>query len=239
MRKKNPYFHFKRFSINHANSSMKVGTDGVLLGCWVNPTGAMNILDIGTGSGLIAIMLGQRSDPEAVIDAVEIAEADVNQAVENVRNSPWRERITVHHTSIQDFRPNKKYQLIVSNPPFFVNSFAPPDLRRMSSRHTTALSFSDLILAVLELLDKEGRFAVIMPPVEGAILREYALTKGLYCNRLWEFRSRKSKPVERWLMEFMFSDQETQRGEVIMFKDPGDEWTDEFKEISKEFYLKL
>lgn len=238
MRKQNPYFHFKQFSVNHANCSMKVGTDGVLLGCWADVGGASRILDIGTGSGVIALMMAQRTPSDAEIHAVEVEPGDARQALENVKNSPWPGKVHIYCSSIQEFTSDTGFDLILSNPPFFINSYAPPDKRRKEARHTSSLSFPELVKAVLKFMMPHGRFNLILPPIEGAIFREFAIQNKLFCSRLWQFRSRKSKPVERWLMEYTLLEQATENGEIIMY-DEGNQWTTEFKNLSRDFYLKL
>src|SRR5688572_21328889 len=157
------HFQFKQFTVSHARSTMKVGTDTVLLGAWLKVDQAQSVLDIGTGNGTIALMLGQRSLESATIDAVEIEAADVMQAEENFQKSPWNSKIQLHHASIQNFFPAKKYDLIVSNPPYFNNSQRPPDERRHQARHTITLSYDELVDATLRLLDDGGKFNVILP----------------------------------------------------------------------------
>ena len=116
MSKSGSHFHFKQFSVRHDRSTMKVGTDGVLLGAWVNVDDSKRILDIGTGSGVIALMLAQRTTSDVLIDAVEVESDDAAQAKENVLQSPWPRRIDVHHTPIQNFHSDECYDLIVSQP---------------------------------------------------------------------------------------------------------------------------
>jgi tRNA1Val (adenine37-N6)-methyltransferase len=238
MRKKNPYFQFKQFSVEHAGAAMKVGTDGVLIGCWADVEEAKMVLDIGTGSGVIALILAQRTEKDTVIHAVETESDAAKQALRNVEASPWPDKIKVHPVRIQEFRPNLKFDHIVTNPPFFVNSFLPPDKRRKEARHTASLSFADLVASAIALLDPLGKFSLIIPPVEGAILREYAMQHGLYCSRLCEFRPRAEKRIERWLMEFTFQEKETTKDELVMYG-TGDEWTPRFKALSKDFYLNI
>lgn len=234
----NELFQFKQFSVDHHGCAMKVGTDGVLLGCWTCVDNASNILDIGTGCGLIALMMAQRTPPGSRITGVEILEKDSAVARNNVANSPWPEKVAIHNVAVQDFNPGEKYDLIVSNPPFFVNSFQPPDLRRMNARHTHALSFPDLLRSADRLLTPGGKLSVILPTVEATVFREAALEYGLHCSRLWSFRPRVGKPVERLLMEFTRTKAEPETGEIIMYAN-GNEWTEEFKELSRDFYLKL
>src|SRR6187551_2766436 len=146
---------------------MKVGTDAVLLGAWTNVNDVNRILDIGAGSGVIALMLAQRSGNLVHIDAVEIEKEDAMQARENIQRSPWPECISVHEIPIQKFSPEIKYDLIVSNPPYFNNSFQPPDKKRLHTRHTISLDFTELLSSVARLLQPGGRFNVILPFTEG------------------------------------------------------------------------
>ncbi|HYF67026.1 MAG TPA: methyltransferase [Ohtaekwangia sp.] len=237
MRKRSGLFHFKQFSIDHTGSAMKVGTDGVLLGAWAHLNNAARILDIGTGSGVIAIMLAQRSATEAKIDAVEIEKQDADQAYLNVMNSPWPQKITIHHTAIQNFLPEEQYDLIISNPPYFSNSYEPPDERRIKTRHTTALTFHELLQAVLRLLNTAGTFNVVLPYTEGLAFRKMAIDSGLYCTRCWSFRGRKGKPVERFLFEFSRREGKCEEGDFALFNE-GEEWSFKYRQITGPFYLK-
>jgi len=230
-------FKFKQFTIHHERTMMKVGTDGVLLGAWVDINKVKNILDIGTGSGVIALMLAQRSQDMALIDAVELDEDAFGQAFENVKQSPWPEKVNTHHCAIQNFNPEKKYDLIVSNPPYFQNSQKPPDPRRLTTRHTDALSFSELITAVTNLLSWDGKFSIILPFHEGLNFITLASQHRLYCSRQWSFRTRVGKPVERWLLEFRGTIHPKEEGEITLYSS-GDEWSEKYIQLTKDFYLK-
>src|SRR5688500_14273906 len=198
-------FQFKQFSVAQNHCTHKVGTDGVLLGAWVNVNdGDRTILDVGTGSGLIALMLAQRTNRETHIDAVEIESMDADQAKENVLHSPWPEKIRIHHTSIQQFLPGIEYDLIVSNPPYFENSLLPPKKKRTQARHTEQLSFNDLLHHADRLLTPQGRLAVILPPAGGLKFIDQARLLKLAPIRSAHFRSRAEKPVERVLMELAY-----------------------------------
>ena len=131
----NPYFQFKQFTVWHDKCAMKVGTDGVLLGAWTSVESAHRILDIGTGTGLVALMLVQRSLPDANIVALEIDEAAVGQARENIIRSPWKERVEVVQADFRKYRSSDKFDVIVSNPPYFVDSLECPDRQRTAARH--------------------------------------------------------------------------------------------------------
>lgn len=231
-------FQFKRFTIHHDRCTMKVGTDAVLLGAWAKVNDAERILDIGTGSGVIALMMAQRSSDQVLIDAVEIEHEDVMQAKENVLQSPWSGRISVHETSIQNFKTEIQYDLIISNPPYFNNSFRPPNKKRLRTRHTISLNFPELIKSVIRLLKPEGKFNVILPYIEGLEFIKLAKQSALHTSRQWSFRPRKGKPIERLIIEFQFQSIEKEEDEIIHYKE-NEEWTNAYKVLTKDFYLKL
>jgi tRNA1Val (adenine37-N6)-methyltransferase len=232
-------FRFKKFTVLQEGATHKVGTDGVLLGAWVDVTGTTRILDIGTGSGVIALMLAQRTE-DISIDAVEIQSQDAQQARENFLASPWPDRLSVHECAIQDFRTENRYDLIVSNPPFFVNSWLPPKEQRSIVRHTDTLSFEALLTCVKRLLSSipGSRFATVLPFVEGNQFIELATTFGLYCIRRCEFKSREHKPVERLLLEFSRKLDSTIHETLTLYKE-GEEWSEAYKTLTRSFYLKL
>jgi tRNA1Val (adenine37-N6)-methyltransferase len=146
----NPWFHFKQFSIRQDRSAFKVGTDGVLLGAWTDVAGVETVLDVGTGTGLLALMLAQRS--AARITAIEIDGPSSDQARENTAASPWHNRISIMNTSLQDFRPEGRFDLVISNPPFFQDSLRPPDNDRAISRHDALLTLKELATTVPRLM---------------------------------------------------------------------------------------
>ena len=231
-------FRFKKFSVSHGQSTMKVGTDAVLLGAWVNTDQAMRILDIGTGNGTIALMLAQRSTDLAKIDAVEIEMTDADCAEQNALQSPWPHKIQVHHSSIQNFFPHNKYDLIVSNPPYFNNSQEPPDEKRYYARHTIKLSYYDLFDAVVRLLNDDGKFSVILPFEEGLQFADIAESKMLFCSRRFSFRTRAEKKIERLLIEFTRTKQPLETGEILLYKS-GQTWDETYVNLTQDFYLKL
>lgn len=231
------HFHFKQFSVAHDRCVHKVGTDAVLLGAWVNVDSARRVLDVGTGSGVIALMLAQRAANDVAIDAVEIDSTDAAQAVENVNASPWAEKISVHQLPIQEFRPGGSYDLIVSNPPYFVNSHLPPERRRTRARHTEDLTFDLLLTCATSLMKKTGRLAVVLPPVEGEQFSALATGKGLYAVRRCAFRSRAHKAVERFLMEFSYEEKEMVEESLTLYAE-GDTWSDEYRALTGAFYLR-
>jgi tRNA1Val (adenine37-N6)-methyltransferase len=229
-------FRFKQFTIQHDNSTMKVGTDAVLIGAWTDVSKARSILDVGTGSGVIALMVAQRTMADTTIDAIEPDANSVKEASVNIAQSPWSSRVAVHQTTIQDFQPAGQYDLIISNPPYFQRSFRPPKASRVVARHTETLSFDDLLLASSRLLKPDGRLALILPATEGSEFRHLALRYGYKCHRSTAFYSREGKPQERWLMEFSKNGIETEPGRFVLHGD-GEAWSGEYRELTGEFYL--
>ncbi len=167
----NPFFQFKQFTIRHDKCAMKVGTDGVPLGAWAGIESCNRILDIGTGTGLTAMMLAQRS--KAVIDAIDIDAEACLQAQENAESSPFAERIKIQHSALSDFAQTDTglYDLIVSNPPYFVDSLKCPDQKRNTARHTDTLTLEDLLQDSRKLLAPQGRIALILPYDQKYVLR--------------------------------------------------------------------
>lgn len=239
MAKSGTHFHFKQFSVAHDRCTMKVGTDGVLLGAWAVVENAKTILDIGTGSGVIALMLAQRTPPDALIHAVELEQNDAQQAHENVVHSPWPDKVKIFPAAIQQFAGEARYDLIVSNPPYFINSQEPPDKRRLQTRHTVMLSFTELLGAATRLLKPAGSFQVILPYTEGLQFIELASQHGLYCTRQWSFRTRQAKPVERWLLAFArIPVAPIDTGEILLYS-YDTVWDDSYTNLTRDFYLNM
>lgn len=217
---------------------MKVGTDGVLIGAWANHDGAKQILDIGTGTGLIAIMAAQKNTI-AQIDAIDIDESASRQAEKNSSLCPWSTRIEVFHTGLQDFSTSKKYQSIVCNPPFFNAGTASHKNKRQIARHTSTLSYSDLLQGIQRLLDTNGKFSLILPYLEGLGFIKLAKDSQLLLTKLTEVHSKKEKPIERLLMEFQRKEQTLQKNQLIIQFEQRNDWTPEYIELTKAFYLKM
>lgn len=194
----NNYFKFKQFSVEHSGCAMKVGTDGVLLGAWAN--GGDCILDIGTGSGLIALFMAQRN-VSAQIVAVDIDSDAIKQAKINVENSIFRNRISVIESSLQNFHQGK-YDSIVCNPPFFVNSLKNADEKRRLARHTDSLSFHDLFVGAASLLSDEGEFSVVIPSYCRSDFDMEAVFCGLFPSRICAIKTLQRKPVSRYLLAY-------------------------------------
>ena len=247
-------FSFKQFKIHQDRCAMKVGTDSVLLGAWTDVKGATSILDIGTGTGVIAIMLAQKTndipqsdlnDETCVIHAVEIDDTAVEQARENMDKSPFADRLTVFHDSIQNFSKHHvhKYDLVVSNPPFFTGGTLSSTGDKTNVRHTVKMPHGDLLHATRTLLNKNGRFCVILPLIEGLRFIEIAGTYGFYLTRRTDVRSKEDKGIERLLLQFELTNRTfSQDGLIIQngpdvsdFSDERD-YTEGYKALTKDFY---
>lgn len=232
-------FTFKQFHICHERCAMKVGTDGTLLGAWATlPPQAQHILDIGTGSGLIAIMAAQRH-LSAQISAIDIDDECIIQARENIDTCPWNNRIKLHHTALQDFHAEHKFDIIVSNPPYFVDSLLSPDDKRSTARHTSTLSFDELTEGVLRLLAPNGTFALILPPAESKLFLSAARGK-LYLTRCTELWSTPQSGVRRVLMELQTTPPiAIPTTDRLCIEDEEKNFSDEYRVLTKDFYLKF
>lgn len=233
----NNSFAFKHFTIKQNECAMKVGTDAVLLGAWVNATSSKRILDIGTGTGVIAIMLAQKSP--AKIDAIDVDEMSYKQATENVGNCPWKEWIQVYHTSLQEFSKthSNEYDLIVSNPPYFIDSTKTPTDSRTHARHADLLSYEELLTGILKLLSPTGSFCVILPNKEGEQFRDMAEKKQLHLTKLVRIHTRTDKTEKRLLMKFEFTQKSFSEESITIEKDERHTYTEEYKELTKDYYL--
>ncbi|HDZ40944.1 MAG TPA: methyltransferase domain-containing protein [Bacteroidetes bacterium] len=228
------YFDFKQFRLYQKKPAFRIGTDGVLLGAWADVSYAAKILDIGTGTGLIALMMAQRTSAEIV--AIEADSHSYEQAVENIEISPWQNRIEVINERIQDHSPGETYDLIVTNPPFFRQSLANRDERLARARHDYDLSGTDLLLAVKRFMAPGGRFCLILPYREAAIFIAEAVGFGLYCNKIIKVKPLPSAPVKRMLMEFGTEKKELLQSFLTIEK-ARHKYTDEYKKLTADFYL--
>lgn len=229
-------FHFKQFSICQDTCALKVGTDGVLLGSWAQ--GGKRILDIGTGTGLIALMMAQRF-PDAVVDAVEIDADAAAQAKENVKASPFADRIYIHETAIQKFTPfppQGGFDSIVSNPPFFQQSLKAPDAKRTLARHTDSLSFRDLIKSAVRLLAATGEFSVVIPFNMRQSLIDEAIIQGLFLSRSFAVKTVPHKAAKRYILAFRKERPEIIEEQEVVMTESGERspW---YQELTKDFYL--
>jgi tRNA1Val (adenine37-N6)-methyltransferase len=231
-------FRFKKFEVCQKGVVHAVGTDGVLLGAWVDIQVAQNVLDIGTGTGIVALMLAQRINPPTQITGIEIHPTTYLQTLENFKNSPWTNHLLAKNISLQDFAQviDSQFDTIVSNPPFFGESVVSPDEVRRLGRSTNSLSPQDLITCVKKLLKPLGKFSMILPEKEGRQFCELATCQGLYFNRITEIYAKKGKPIERLLIEFSRTAAIFQKSTLTILNEEN-EFSDEYRTMAKDFYL--
>lgn len=233
----NPYFTFKQFTVYHDRCAMKVGTDGVLLGAWTDVSNARRILDIGTGTGLIALMVAQRTT-NVQITAIDIDAEAVNQARENVSSSPWKNRVGVMLQDVCTYTSDTGFDTIVSNPPYFIDSLKCPDSQRTTARHTDTLDAYRLLEKVADLLTPDGRFSLILPTDQTDELLRIAETQGLYPSRWTQVITRPGLPPKRSLVEFRKTHQNYSVKELVVELDRH-VYSEDYIALTKEFYLKL
>lgn len=220
---------------------MKVGTDGVLLGAWASVAGVGQALDIGSGTGVIALMLAQRQ-PAARVVGLEVDEVAARQAAGNALDSPFRERVTILPQSVQDYAleaPAGTFDLIVSNPPFFTGGVMSENQGRASVRHTVKLSHQDLLRSVQRLLSPQGRFSVVLPLLEGMRFEELAATYHLYVTRHCAVTPRPGKPVHRLLLEMSYTKPVAVERNTfaIHAEETGDVRSEAYVNLTRDFYL--
>lgn len=232
------YFTFKQFTINQGRSAFKVGTDGVLLGAAADISDAGRILDIGAGTGLIAIMLAQRCDAE--IYAIEPDAESFGQCCENINSSKWGNRIKAENVRLQDFYPEEQlFDLIVSNPPYFSDSLKSSDMRRSAARHNDSLDSDDLLKGVVRLLAENGRFQIIMPYVEGNIFIAEAASYGLYCNSILKIRPLPTHEIRRLVLTFSRKNLKPAERFLTIEHGARHQFTEDYINLTKDFYLKF
>jgi tRNA1Val (adenine37-N6)-methyltransferase len=233
----NDSFAFKQFTVKQDKCAMKVNTDAVLLGAWVTPNGSKTILDIGTGTGILALMLAQKS--AAQITAIDIDKEATDQARLNVAGSIFT-NIEVYHSSFQELiaASSQRFNLIISNPPYFTDSLKSRDQNRTIARHNEQLPFQVLLSGVKKLLDEKGKFCLILPTKEASIFREMAEQKGLYLSKLLRVRTRPENESEkRHLMQFEFKETEFSESTLVIESDHNSKYTQEYMELTKDYYL--
>ena len=234
-------FKFKQFTIRQDKCAMKIGTDGVLLGSWATVENTPDsILDIGTGTGVIALQLAQRSDA-ITIDAIEIDNDAFEQAVENFENSNWADRLFCYHCSLQEFVDEIEdvYDLIIANPPFYTDNFETDNEARNKARFTTSLSFDTLLSSVSKLLSKQGVFSVIIPFKEEADFIALAKKYQLFEQRICRVQGTSESKIKRSLMEFSFKVPKNNKLESLVIEQQRHQYTKDYQNLVKEFYLKM
>ncbi|MCX6239444.1 MAG: methyltransferase [Bacteroidia bacterium] len=232
---RNNWFEFKQFRIEQHKSAMKVGTDGVLLGAWASVNNAQRVLDVGTGTGLIALMLAQRSN--AMIDAVEIDELACREAKFNFEQSGWSDRLRVFHIDFQLFADLscEPYDLIISNPPFFVNSLKTTNAALAVARHNDMLSFNQLVFGTRKLLSSSGRLCIIIPFSSCVEFRESARLAGFYLRNQTSVIPKSGKAPKRVLLEFSIQPGYPSAN-VLEVLDENGFYTENYKSLTSPFY---
>ena len=234
-------FSFKQFTVQQDRCAMKIGTDGVLLGAWTpldnNPK---SILDIGTGTGIIALMLAQRSEASQ-IDALEIDENAYEQATDNFENSPWNDRLYCFHAGLDEFveEPEDEYDLIVSNPPFYTEDFKTDNVSRDLARFSDAMPFEDLVEAAALLLSENGIFSVIIPFKEEASFITLAAAYELYPIKITRLKGTPNTEIKRSLLAFSRDKTTILLIDELIIETARHQYTPEYIDLTKDFYLKM
>lgn len=233
-------FRFKQFSVAQDQCAMKIGTNAVLLGAWANLESQPNsILDIGAGTGILALMMAQRSTAE-LIDALDIDPAAYEQCVTNFEASDWSDRLFCYHAALNEFTEEieEQYDLIISNPPFYTTPFKTENEVRNKARFEDAMPFNKLLKSVAKLLSPNGNFNVIIPFSEELSFIEMAAKQALYPSKILHIRGQKSSPLKRSLMCFTFKKQIVEKEELTI-EIARHQYTKEYMTLTKDFYLKL
>jgi tRNA1Val (adenine37-N6)-methyltransferase len=234
-------FNFKKFSVNQNRCAMKIGTDGVLLGAWTPiPENNSSILDIGTGTGIIALMLAQRSNAEQ-IDALEIDEDAYEQATENFENSPWSERLFCFHAGLDELieEPEDEYDLIISNPPFYTENYKTENAQRDLARFEDAMPFEMLIEAADLLLTEKGIFSVIIPFKEEENFLALAKEFDLFPMKITHVKGTPSSEIKRSLLAFTRFETDDIEVDQLIIETERHVYTAEYIALTKDFYLKM
>jgi len=235
----NNYFKFKQFTIHQEHAVFKITTDSVLLGAWAGLDGARHILDIGTGTGILALMAAQRCDADIV--AIEPDRTSCMQAGLNITTSPWYNRIKLINSTLQDYIPenNMLFDAIITNPPFFVNSLPNPDLQKATARHSLTLSHDELITHAIRLLTSGGALHLVLPVSEAEKLISLAARNGLICQKRLNVKPAPSQPPVRVLMTLGRQKNEPEESTIIIEKGGRHHYSDDYVSLTKDFYLKF
>lgn len=236
----NKPFKFKQFTVNQDRCAMKIGTDGVLLGAWTsiehNP---FNVLDIGAGTGILSLMIAQRSYAEN-IEALEIDDDAFEQCAENFENSPWNDRLFCFHASLMEYieAVDEKFDLIICNPPFYTEDYKTEDQARNLARFNDAMPMEHIIFAVINFLSDKGKFSIIIPYKEEEKYIDEASLIDLFPNRILRVRGNENSDIKRSLMEFSFTESDIKIDELII-ETERHQYTQDYLNLTKDFYLKM
>ncbi|CBG89265.1 tRNA(1)(Val) (adenine(37)-N(6))-methyltransferase TrmN [Citrobacter rodentium] len=231
-------FTFKQFFVAHDRCAMKVGTDGILLGAWAPVAGVKRILDIGTGSGLLALMLAQRTDKSVIIDAVELDDEAAAQAQENVAGSPWADRVSVYTGAIQHWaaRQTGKFDLIISNPPYYAQGVECATPQREQARYTTSLDHPTLLATAAELITEEGFLCVVLPEQSGGAFTQQASEMGWHLRLRTDVAETEARLPHRVLLAFSPKKGECFSDRVVI-RGPDQRYSESYTALTQAFYL--
>ncbi|SHK74335.1 tRNA1Val (adenine37-N6)-methyltransferase [Xylanibacter ruminicola] len=231
-------FQFKQFTINQERCAMKVGTDGTLLGAWANaPERPCRILDIGTGTGLLALMMAQRY-PEASVVGIDIDKDAAMQAQENVGASPFSDRITIIHGDATKIEDKEEFDAIVCNPPYFVDSLICPKDQRTLARHTVSLTYEQLMGTAYKLLKNDGVFSIVVPTENNDAIESAAAFAGFLISRICMIKTTPNKLPKRQLIELRKVRTEDLDFKEVILEEVHNQRSEWYFELTKEFYLK-
>ncbi len=236
-----PQFQFKQFSVQQDKCAMKIGTDAVLLGAWCPiENNTFSVLDIGAGTGILSLMLAQRTNAEQ-IDAIEIDENAYEQAVDNFENSPWGDRLFCFHAGLDEFieEPEDEYDLIVSNPPFYSEDYKTENEQRDLARFQDAMPFEDLVAAADLLLSENGIFAVIIPYKEEAKFIDLCAEAELFPVKVTRVKGTPTSEIKRSLLAFKRYELPVLTADELIIETARHQYTEEYIVLTKDFYLKM
>lgn len=230
-------FFFKKFGMFHHRSTMRIGTDAVLFAQWVEVCSSDNALDVGTGSGIIPLILSQKGADS--VDAVELDEDSYEEAKLNFNISVWSDKLNVFHEDVRVFADNvnKKYDLIVSNPPFYSSDVKPVDEKKVKARHVSTLSFGDLICCAKKMMKEDARFAVVLPYYESRIFINEAERHGLHLQKEMLIKPKEDKEPNRVNMQFVKYDVDNAETKYFTIRNEDYSYTEEYKYFLKDYYL--
>ncbi len=233
-------FKFKQFEVNQDQCAMKIGTDSVLLGAWTSiKNNPLSIVDIGAGTGILALILAQRCNAE-IIDAIEIDANAYEQCVTNFEQSPWADRLFCYHAALNEFvaEIDQKYDLIICNPPFYTENYKTTNKQRDLARFTDAMPFNHLLLGVSKLLQPNGIFSVVIPYKEEINFLTLAKKNGLFANQILHVKGNSLSPIKRSLITFSFKEK-TPFVKTLIIEKSRHNYTIDYINLTKDFYLKL
>ena len=230
-------FFFKKFGLFHHRSTMKIGTDAILLGRWTEVSANDDILDIGTGCGLIPLMLAQKGVKS--IDAVELDNDSYEEAAQNFKNSAWNSQLLAIHDDINHYSEIcvKKYDLVVSNPPFYFGDNIPEKAKKGLARHTNTLSYNDLLLSVKRLMKPDGRFSLVLPAIESKTFLKDAENQGFFLKKELLIVPIEGKEPNRINMQLVVNQVDKTESETFVLRNPDHSFTKEYKDFLKDYYL--